>query len=83
MLNLLLDSLGHPNVKLFITQGGLQSVEEAINFKVPVIVVPFFADQFSNAKQVAKKGFGVWIDHHTTTKDELKAAITDVLTNKK
>jgi glucuronosyltransferase len=39
------DLLEHPKIKLFITQGGHQSMEEAIHCKVPVLVIPFLGDQ--------------------------------------
>lgn len=56
------DVLRHPNVKLFITQGGLQSIEEAIRFNVPMVVMPFLADQGQNAKRIAHKGIAVEVD---------------------
>ncbi|KPJ00056.1 Ecdysteroid UDP-glucosyltransferase [Papilio xuthus] len=39
------DLLRHPNVKIFITQGGLQSTDEAITAGVPLIGVPILGDQ--------------------------------------
>jgi glucuronosyltransferase len=44
------DLLAHHKIKLFITQGGQQSMEETIDRGVPTVVIPFVADQHSNAK---------------------------------
>nr|XP_018896847.1 PREDICTED: UDP-glucuronosyltransferase 2B18-like [Bemisia tabaci] len=37
--------LAHPKVRLFITQGGLQSFQEAVHFGVPTLAIPWFVDQ--------------------------------------
>ncbi|XP_050431334.1 UDP-glycosyltransferase UGT4-like [Adelges cooleyi] len=75
------DILGHPNVKLFITHGGLHSVEESTYNAVPMVGIPFFADQFTNIKLVERKGYGKLVDFLTMTENSLHAAITDVLTD--
>lgn len=73
------DVLRHPNVKLFITQGGLQSVEEAMVNKVPMLVAPFIFDQFNNARHVAKLGIGEMIDFDYITEQSLKDSIVKVI----
>lgn len=75
------DVLKHPNVKLFITQGGLQSTEEAIINKVPMIVLPFVADQPMNAESIVRKGFGISLNYRTLTKQVFKGAILEVINN--
>ena len=46
------DVLGHPNVKAFITQGGINSLYEAMHNAVPVGIIPLLADQPFNLRQV-------------------------------
>nr|AMQ35728.1 PxGV-Corf116 protein [Plutella xylostella granulovirus]AMQ35845.1 PxGV-Korf116 protein [Plutella xylostella granulovirus]AMQ36079.1 PxGV-Torf116 protein [Plutella xylostella granulovirus] len=50
--------LKHGNLKLFITQGGVQSIDEAIDNTVPMLVVPTMGDQFFNAKRIVDLGIG-------------------------
>ncbi|XP_050677196.1 UDP-glycosyltransferase UGT5-like [Leptidea sinapis] len=73
------DLLYHPSVKLFITQGGLQSTEEAINAGVPVIGIPMFADQWYNVEKYVHHKIGLRLDFKTLDKEKLKTAIDIVL----
>lgn len=69
---------GHPNVKVFVTQGGLQSAEEAIFNGVPLVVMPFFGDQRANSKSMMDLGIALEVDSNFLTKEKLKKAIEDV-----
>ncbi|KAK4872335.1 hypothetical protein RN001_014364 [Aquatica leii] len=75
------DVLRHPNIKLFITQGGLQSTEEAFLAKVPMIGIPHIGDQSQNVQKMVERGFGLSLDYHTLNKEQLKIAIIEVITN--
>lgn len=76
--------LGHPNIKLFITQGGLQSTEEAIYYHVPMLAMPFFGDQPYNAKRMEYKGISRTIFHQQgLQKETLKNLIMEVIRNPK
>lgn len=77
------DLLAHKNVKLFITQGGQHSIEEAIYREVPLLAVPFFGDQFSNAKRIEGRELGKWLDVEKITSDELVETIDEIITNPK
>ncbi|KAK5638206.1 hypothetical protein RI129_012501 [Pyrocoelia pectoralis] len=77
------DILKHPNIKLFITQGGLQSMDEAIYEHVPMIGIPFFGDQPFNVKKMVRKGFGLEIDYRSLEKETFKEAILEVINNPK
>lgn len=68
-------------MKVFVTQGGVQSIEEAIYTHVPVVVMPKIADQFFNAKRVVNKGMGLTVDFNTLTKESFKNVILEVAKN--
>ncbi|KAL1459859.1 hypothetical protein WDU94_011812 [Cyamophila willieti] len=53
------DILAHPNVRLFITHGGLSSLMEATSLGVPVLGVPFFGDQYSNLMLLKSRGYAL------------------------
>jgi MGT family glycosyltransferase len=46
---------------LFITHGGMNSVNESLHFGVPMIVHPQGADQYMVASRVERLGAGVWL----------------------
>ncbi|KAJ8981274.1 hypothetical protein NQ317_004010 [Molorchus minor] len=77
------DVLRHPKVKLFITQGGLQSLQEAVYNAIPVIGIPFFGDQITNINKMLKMGYGIKIDKDNVTRESLKSAILEVINNSK
>jgi glucuronosyltransferase len=73
----------HPNIKLFITQCGLQSFQEAVYHGVPLLGVPFFGDQKYNAKKIATEEIGLQLSFHELTKDTLLTTIKEMLNNSK
>ncbi|XP_063216516.1 UDP-glycosyltransferase UGT5-like [Bacillus rossius redtenbacheri] len=75
------DVLRHPNVKLFIMQGGLQSLEEAVHSGVPLIAIPFFSDQDYNTKRIVEKGIGLKLDITEVSKEKILHVLTTVLGN--
>lgn len=55
----MLPSQGHPNLKVFITHGGMLSIMEAVYHKVPLLVLPGFGDQQGNAARCERMGHGL------------------------
>ncbi|KAG5898036.1 hypothetical protein JTB14_001747 [Gonioctena quinquepunctata] len=78
------DVLRHPNIKLFITQGGLQSLDESLMSHVPMVVLPCFGDQLKNAKILERIGVAKAVSHRPIlVKEEFEDAILEVAQNEK
>ncbi|CAH1737610.1 unnamed protein product [Aphis gossypii] len=77
------DILMHPNVKLFISHGGISGVFEAIDAGVPVLGFPLFYDQPRNIENLVDAGMGISMDLLTIEKDELLKNILDLTNNEK
>ncbi|CAH4034381.1 unnamed protein product [Pieris brassicae] len=77
------DLLRHPKIKLFITQGGLQSVDESIDARVPMVGVPILWDQFYNVHKIAELEIGVMCDVQTVSEEQFRNAVVDVLTDQR
>ncbi|XP_045782072.1 UDP-glucosyltransferase 2-like isoform X1 [Maniola jurtina] len=74
--------LSHPNVKVFITHGGLLSTLESLHFGVPVIAVPVFGDQPSNALRCVRAGHALKVDFNLPElAGNLKTALDEMLNN--
>ncbi|XP_044728646.1 UDP-glucosyltransferase 2-like [Chrysoperla carnea] len=73
--------LEHENIRLFITQGGLQSAEEAISAQVPLIIIPFFADQSQNAGRFEELGIGKRLLRTDITEITLANTINEIINN--
>jgi MGT family glycosyltransferase len=61
-----------PQVDLFITHGGLNSVMESLSFGVPMIVIPSIKEQVLTAERVGALGCGLVLDRGTVTPSSLK-----------
>lgn len=64
-----------------MTQGGLQSSDEAIINQVPIIGIPFFSDQTSNVDTMVKYGMGKVLDYSDLTVEKFSAYIKEVITD--
>ncbi|CAD0205784.1 unnamed protein product [Chrysodeixis includens] len=73
------DLLRHPKIKLFVTQGGLQSTDEAITAGVPLIGIPMLGDQWYNVEKYEAHKIGVRLDIDTLTEDQFKNTILRVI----
>ena len=75
------DLLGHPKVRLFITHGGLNSIQEAVYHKVPLIILPFIVDQPINARKAQSEGFAIHLEWQKLTEDVFYDAIQQILSD--
>lgn len=77
------DILAHPNVKLFITHGGLLSMTEAIYHGLPVIGIPVFGDQYLNMARAQDSGYGLTISYVNLTEQSIGWALDEILNVKR
>lgn len=75
--------MAHPNVKLFITHGGMLGTTEGFYHGVPMIGIPIFGDQPVNVARNVQKGFAVALDKTNLTEQSISWAIEEVLNNPK
>ncbi|KAL1491841.1 hypothetical protein ABEB36_012376 [Hypothenemus hampei] len=79
------DVLAHPNIKLFITHGGLLSTTETIYHGVPILAIPVFGDQSANADRAVSSGYGLKLKYNTPefTKENFEESLNELLHNPK
>lgn len=77
------DILAHPNIKAFITHGGLLSLIESVYHGVPILSIPVFGDQVSNAMEASWNGCGRYILYSELDEKKLEEALNDILTTQK
>uniref|UniRef100_A0A182Y290 UDP-glucuronosyltransferase n=1 Tax=Anopheles stephensi TaxID=30069 RepID=A0A182Y290_ANOST len=75
------DILAHPNVKLFITHGGLLGTTEGLYHGVPMVGIPIYGDQELNLARAERAGYGVKLDYDTLSEETIAAAIRRVLSD--
>jgi MGT family glycosyltransferase len=68
-----------PQVDLVITHGGNNTTTECYHFGKPMIALPLFWDQYSNAQRVHETGFGVRLATYEFDEADLAAAIDGLL----
>ncbi|KAK7869408.1 hypothetical protein R5R35_000704 [Gryllus longicercus] len=75
------DILAHPNVKLFITHGGLLSSLEAIYHGVSLIGIPVFGDQQLNMERASLAGYAIQIPYKEFSGTTLRNALNEMFSN--
>ncbi|XP_050449312.1 UDP-glucosyltransferase 2-like [Cataglyphis hispanica] len=75
--------LVHPNIKLFIYQGGLQSTEEAVHYAVPLIGIPFVFDQVYQVMKMVSLGVAKYLNIVELTTPELHDTILEIAGDKR
>lgn len=75
------DILAHPNIKLFITHGGLLGLTEAIYNAVPIIGIPVYGDQELNVARAVESGWGLKLSYENLTESSIKWSIEHILSD--
>jgi len=73
------DILAHPNLRVFVTHGGLLSLQEALYHKTPLVGIPLGNDQKPNLLRATARGYAVLLDWSTLSSDSLLEAIKKAL----
>uniref|UniRef100_A0AAN0LP54 UDP-glucuronosyltransferase n=1 Tax=Polyphagotarsonemus latus TaxID=1204166 RepID=A0AAN0LP54_9ACAR len=68
-------------VDAFISHGGNNSFTESLYYKVPMIILPVFGDQFDNGRRLEEFKLGRKLDTVNFTTEELALAIEEVTTS--
>lgn len=74
-------TLCHPNVKLFISHGGLLGTQEAVACGTPMLTIPLYADQALNAKAMSDRGVARVLTLKNINVDTWRESIFDILNN--
>ncbi|CAD0205786.1 unnamed protein product [Chrysodeixis includens] len=73
------DLLKHPKIKVFVTQGGLQSTDEAITAGVPLVGIPMLGDQWFNVERYITHNIGIRLDLDDITVENFKSSLLKVI----
>lgn len=73
------DILAHPNVKLFITHGGLLGTTEALYHGKPIVGIPIFGDQMMNVEKAIQSGYGLKLEYELIGEASVRKVIDTVL----
>lgn len=74
---------GHPQLRLFITHGGVSSILEATYHGVPVLGLPVTLDQYRNMRAVEQETWGRFLIWEDLTYDSLRGHILQILNEPK
>uniref|UniRef100_A0A2S2PCQ0 UDP-glucuronosyltransferase 2C1 n=1 Tax=Schizaphis graminum TaxID=13262 RepID=A0A2S2PCQ0_SCHGA len=75
------DILGHPNCVLFITHGGIHSVEEAVYYGVPMLAISIFGDQLYNSIMMESRGAAIRLKYTELTENRFGNNLNEILSN--
>ncbi|XP_057328398.1 UDP-glycosyltransferase UGT5-like [Microplitis mediator] len=70
--------LGHPQLRAFVSHGGLLSLHEAAYHAAPTLVLPVFCDHDGNAAQAEKLGYALVMNLASLSINDLREAILKV-----
>jgi UDP:flavonoid glycosyltransferase YjiC (YdhE family) len=80
------DILGHPQLRLFMTHGGSNSVHEGAYHGIPLLNTPLWGDQFGFAQKCMAAGFAKSIDitkNAQFTAQQIVDLVTELIENPK
>ncbi|SPP79043.1 2-hydroxyacylsphingosine 1-beta-galactosyltransferase [Drosophila guanche] len=76
------DILCHPNVKVFMSHGGLMGTSEAAYCGVPVVATPMYGDQFVNSAALVQRGMATILNYEDIGENSVMRALKKALDKK-
>ncbi|XP_022230648.1 UDP-glycosyltransferase UGT5 [Drosophila obscura] len=73
------DIFAHPNVKLFLSHGGLMGTSEAVSSGVPIVGMPMYGDQSLNIESLVQRGMALRLDFHKLSEQTVYETVTKAL----
>uniref|UniRef100_A0A1B0CGN3 Udp-glucoronosyl and udp-glucosyl transferase n=2 Tax=Lutzomyia longipalpis TaxID=7200 RepID=A0A1B0CGN3_LUTLO len=77
------DILANEKVRVFVSHGGLGGINEAKYHGVPIVGIPFFADQMTNLATAQNEGWAKVVELKDLTEETFTRAILEVVNNQK
>ncbi|CAG0880680.1 unnamed protein product [Darwinula stevensoni] len=78
----MMDVLGHPKTRVFISQCGGGSVMESLYNGVPVVGIPLFGDHFEMCALLRRRGLGHTLNKMNVDANILTETITDIFNDR-
>ncbi|XP_053692184.1 UDP-glycosyltransferase UGT5-like [Sabethes cyaneus] len=75
------DVLASSHIKLFVSHGGIFGSQESIYWGRPMLFVPFYGDQHSNALKFERHGIGLTLNIANVTVHEFQHKIRQIVDN--
>lgn len=73
------DVLSHQKIKLFITHGGLGSIQESIDREIPMIIIPLAFEQSANANEMVDTGVACSLNLNSVNDSSLRNSIFEMM----
>ena len=75
------DILAHPNVKCYFGHGGLLGLSEGVFNGVPMILMPLYGDQYTNAIAAQARGAALLLEYEHLNERTLRHALDELFNN--
>ena len=73
------DLLAHQNLKVFVTHGGIFSLQEALYHNTPLVGIPLGTDQKPNLMRAQQRGYALMLDWQSLNTSVFTDAINKVM----
>lgn len=71
----------HPNVKCYFGHGGLLGLSEGVYTGVPMILMPFYGDQYQNSIAAQARGAAIVLKFTELNEQTLRHAVDEIFNN--